>query len=418
MPARAQQLKPTSLSRSDAVRTALERGARLPLAQADTSVAYAQLLSARAWENPTLGTVYSKATPQYHVVMDVPIAYPWIRRGRVRSALAARMAAQYRYQFERASIALAADTTYTRVLAAQAHAKLSRRNAQDADSLRRMAVARRDAGDASDLDVELASVAAGQEANSAFADSLAYLSALLDLQTVIGLAESRVEIEPTDSLLAPPMDEDAPFGNAASFSGLAPGVTRVSLDSAGRVVLAASPLQVAAAQATLASAQLAAQVERRSLFMSPTILAGVEWHDPTGSEPGMLPTFGITLPLPLFNRNRGPIAQADAERARARAELALAQIESRAEIGRAIRERDIALAKVTRDQALVASANRVAAMSLTAYREGASTLPNALEAQRNARVVLRQYIDDLADAWIGDAELRVLLLTPTGGTNK
>ena len=52
-------------------------------------------------------------------------------------------------------------------------------------------------------------------------------------------------------------------------------------------------------------------------------------------------------------------------------------------------------------------------MSFVAYREGASSLPNVLEAQRNAREVLAQYIDDVADAWIFAAELRVISLTPT-----
>ena len=57
--------------------------------------------------------------------------------------------------------------------------------------------------------------------------------------------------------------------------------------------------------------------------------------------------------------------------------------------------------------------SRRVAMSLTAYREGAASLPNVLEAQRNARDVRGQYIDDLAAAWIATAELRVLSLTPT-----
>jgi outer membrane protein TolC len=60
---------------------------------------------------------------------------------------------------------------------------------------------------------------------------------------------------------------------------------------------------------------------------------------------------------------------------------------------------------------VVESANRVAAMSMTAYREGAATLPNVLEAQRNARDILAQYIDDLARAWIATATLRALTLT-------
>jgi outer membrane protein TolC len=117
--------------------------------------------------------------------------------------------------------------------------------------------------------------------------------------------------------------------------------------------------------------------------------------------------------LPLFSRNRGPIAQADAERARAAAELALAQVEARNNIAHAVRERENALARIGRDRALVTSAERLVAMSLTAYREGASTLPNVLAAQRSARDVLSQYIDDLANAWIATAELRVLATPPS-----
>jgi cobalt-zinc-cadmium efflux system outer membrane protein len=171
---------------------------------------------------------------------------------------------------------------------------------------------------------------------------------------------------------------------------------------------------VAAAEAALEAARLAVRLQRRSIFSTPTIIGGIETGDPTGSEPGILPTFGVGIPLPLLNRNRGPIAQAEAEQARARAALSLAQVQSRTEIARTRRELAIALSKLERDRVLVAAANRVAAMSLTAYREGAASLPNVLEAQRNAREVLRQYVDDMAGAWIFAAELRVLSLTPTG----
>jgi outer membrane protein, heavy metal efflux system len=378
------------VSREEAVASAMTQGARLGIARADTAIAFAQLLTARALQNPTLSTVYSKAVPNYHVTMDLPFDFPFQRSARIGSARASRLASQYRFAFERAAAALDADTTYTRAVAARARAQLSRRNAQDSDSLRRMVVARRDAGDASDLDVELATVTAGQAANAAAADSLTYLSTVLDLQVVMGLAADRVAVVPTDSLIAPP----------------APAVPA---DSA--VLLVGSPLQVAAALASVEAARLAVRLQRRSIFTSPSILAGIETGDP--GEPGILPTFGLSIPIPLFNRNRGPIRQAEAEHARARAELALVEVQSRAEIARTRRELAIALAKLQRDRILVVAANRVAAMSLTAYREGAASLPNVLEAQRNAREVLAQYVDDLADAWIFAAELRVLTLTPT-----
>ena len=103
-------------------------------------------------------------------------------------------------------------------------------------------------------------------------------------------------------------------------------------------------------------------------------------------------------------------ALADAERERARAELALALFQTQATIGRARRERAVAIEKLQRDRVLVESANRIAAMSLVAYREGAQGLPAVLEAQRNARDILSQYVNDLADAWIATATLRLYSL--------
>jgi outer membrane protein, heavy metal efflux system len=371
----------TPLSRADAVEMAIARGAQLGVARADTAAANAALIGARALQNPSLAATYSAATPNYHVVADLPIDFPWVRRLRVQSAHLGLQAAQYRFQLARATIALDADTTYTRAIAARERVALSRRNALDADSLLHMVERRRDAGDASDMDVELARVNAGREANVAAGDSLTLISTLLDLQAVLGISGERPEIQATDSLAMP---AEAPV----------PGQT----------------LNEIAAGRSLESATLAAQLQHRSFWSSPSVSFGVEYKDP--SQPGILPTVGVGIGLPLLDRNRGPIAQAEAERVRATAELTLARVEARNEIAHATREREIALSRVTRDQVLVASANRVVAMSLTGYSEGALSLPNVLEAQRTARDVLAQYIDDLASAWIATAELRVLAISP------
>jgi cobalt-zinc-cadmium efflux system outer membrane protein len=153
------------------------------------------------------------------------------------------------------------------------------------------------------------------------------------------------------------------------------------------------------------------RAQRRSVFTPLSIQAGIEHGD--DSEPGILPTFGFSIPLPILNRNRGPIAQAEAERERARADLVLARLETKTAIGRAIRSRNLALDKIRRDRLLVESATRIAGMSLTAYREGAQGLPAVLEAQRNAREILSQYVDDLAEAWIASAILRLYNVTPS-----
>jgi len=386
-PAHAQR----PVTRAEAVDAAVRVGPRLAVAQADTAVALAALITARALPNPTLAASYTKDAPPYHSTLEFPLDFPWLRGPRIGSASAARTASQYHYTFQRASAALDADTTYTRALAARAHAQLSRRNAQDADSLRRMAMVRRDAGDASDLDVELATVNAGQQANTAATDSMTYASTLLDLQTTMGIVTEQAEVDPVDSLGPPPATDG----------------------EAGELPVLDQTLEVAAAQATFTSAQLGATLQRRSVWAAPSIIAGFDWGDPTQNNGGLLPNVGLSLPIPLFSRGRGPILQAEAELQRARANLALARAEGAARIARARRQRSIALAKISRDRVLLTSANRVASMSLTAYREGEQALPNVLEAQRNARDILSQYIDDLADAWIATASLRVYTLTPT-----
>lgn len=373
----------TPVSRDDAVAAALRRGARVLAARADSAVAQAARFSARARPNPDLTASYSKDAPRQHLSLTLPLDAPWHRGPRLAAADQAGVAATARYQFERAAIRFEVERVYLAAQAAAAHANIARRTALDADSLLRLSRLRRDAGDASDLDVELADVNAGQLANAALDDSLAHVGALLDLQLVMGLPADSVALTLADTLGVP-----APGGDATG---------------------AAEPLPVAAAGATLRSAEQTVRLERASIFGAPSVDAGFERASP--DEPGLLPTFGIALTLPLFDRRRGPIAQALAERDRAAADLAQARRESDAGIARARRERDVALARVQRDQRLLASAQRVTSLSFLAYREGAAGLPAVLEAARNAREMLARYVDDLAAAGIADAELRYLTTT-------
>ena len=375
-PARAQQ----AVTRQQAVQAALARGPRVTLAATDTAAARAGLMSARAFQNPTVTAAYSKDVPQYHASLDVPLDLPWIRSARIRVAAEAQASARLRFGFERAAARFDAEQAYTAALAATAQAGLSRRTARDADSLLRMAVLRRDAGDASELDVQLATVNAGQLANDAAGDSVTAVSAVLEVQRAMGLASDRERIVLADTL-------ELARGDTAGGAGAA--------------------LQVAAAEAAARSADAGLALARRSVFASPSLMLGFDNHDPSGTEPGLLPTFGLALTVPLLSWNRGEIAAAAAARDRARAELDLARRESDAAVAQARRDLAVATQKVARDRSLVASADRVAAMSLTAYAEGAVALPSVLEAQRQAREALGHLIDDLAAANVADAAVRL-----------
>jgi cobalt-zinc-cadmium efflux system outer membrane protein len=415
------------VTRTDAERAALAAGPRVALARADTAAARAAILAARAWPNPTLAYTRSEAVPRNHLTVDFPLDAPWARGPRVASANATRRASQLRFLSERTAALLEVDTTYTRALATDARLQLSRETALAADSLRKMTVVRRNAGDASDLDVDLATITAGQQINIVSGDSLNHLSALLTVQTLMGMPADSVSIVLVDSLrLSPSALEGMLRSLDSSAAILAPLPSRVgppvslppSTPAAGG--LAASSLQqpagvtpsVAAAEASLQAAELAITRERRSVWGLPSITLGVESGDDAFNPPSKkLPLVGVAVPLPLFNRNRGGIALATAERDRAIADLRLARLAARQRLTEALRERELLRARISRDQEMVVRAERVAAKSLTAYREGASALPAVLEARRTARDVLSQYIDDVATLLTLQAELRALTQT-------
>lgn len=390
--ARAQQASLPAITRDSAISLALAHGSRAAIANATARSAAAHLREAGAIANPLLSASYSKSLPQYHASIDFPLDFLTLRGLRVASARSASEAAQLRLAFERAAIRLDADTSYTIASARRARARLSLRNAVDAESLLTIATVRRSAGDASDLDVDVARISAGRARNIAAADSQAFVAATLTLQQSLGLPAGRPIIAIADSLDVPRLDTMASFDSSSS----------------------AVPLSVAAAQRDLLAANQALALERRNIWSGLALQAGIENHDPTGAEPGILPTFGVSIPLPLFNQGQGAVAVAQAERDRARAELAAAERESAALITRARADLAAASQRVGRDRQLVETANRVARLSLQAYVEGAYPLTTVLEAQRNARDTLADLIDDLVAANTAAAALRLY----TGATSK
>ena len=371
------------VTRAQAAAAALARGARSAFGRADTAAAAGALRTARLYPNPMATASYSKDVPHYHVLADLPLDLPWIRSARIGAAASARDATRYGFAFERAAIRFDVDTTYTRALAALARARLSRRNALDADSLHKMAQLRREVGDVSELDVRLAAVNAGQLENVAADDSVAGVQALLAVQLAMGLPAEEVTITLADSLASPP-------------DSLAPP--------------AREPLPVAAAAASLRSSERALTFAHRSVFAAPSLQVGFDNNDP-GGQRGLLPVVGLSLPLPLFSRNGGEIRQAAAARDRAQAALDLARRQTGAEVAQARRGFALARVRLERDRRLLASADRVATMSLQAYAEGAIPLANVLEAHRNAREALGRYVDDVAAANNAAAAVRLFAAT-------
>src|ERR687888_432134 len=97
------------VTRADAAAAALARGARVALGRADTIAALGAARTARAFPNPTVSGSYTKDTPNYHLLGDLPLDLPWLRAPRIGAADAARDAARYQFAFDRAGIVFDVD---------------------------------------------------------------------------------------------------------------------------------------------------------------------------------------------------------------------------------------------------------------------------------------------------------------------
>lgn len=384
----------TVISRSEAIRLAIEHSPRTILFRADSAAAAAELAVARQFENPSLSAAYSKSEPQAHFALDIPFDWPRARQPRINAARNGATVTALRNAYGRRALELDVDTAYSRDQALAARATLSQHTARDADSLLTIAKVRRDAGDASDLEVELATVFAGQLLNAALADSLSEVAARVTLQTLMGLSPDSVQVT---------LSETIPLTDAAVIEA------NVVVPTKGGVATNAALLPVAVAQGDVQTANLRVLAEQRRRILAPSLSIGFETVN-TGTS-GPLPTVGLAMPLPLFNRNSASIQVTQAELARAKANLTQTQLQQAAVVANAEREASAARTRLARSGRLVASANRIATMSITAYREGASPIGTVLDAQRSAREALSQYAEDVAAVRIADSVLRFVTLS-------
>ncbi len=387
-------LRAMPVTREVAIAAARDVAPRSRIGLADSAFAAASLSLAHQFENPTLGVNYTTDAPRAHITLDVPFDWPRQRSPRISAARAQFEAATTRLLQLRATTALEADTTYTRTQVLEARTRLSARTARDADSLLVLARVRRDAGDASQLDVELAVVFAGQSASIAALDSANTIAALLRLQVIMGLGADSVDI-----VLAETISIDAT--NAANLLS-----DRASGSPVVQSVTTAFP--VAAALQDQRAAGALERAERARRFAAPSLTLGVETHNP-GGQGGLLPLVGLAIPIPLFNRNASAIRTAQANLMRASAVLSQMLLEQEGALKRAQRDATFSRQRAERSVRLVNSAERIAAMSLLAYQEEAATLPSVLEAQRSARDAIAQFIDDLAAMRVAERLLRFLL---------
>jgi cobalt-zinc-cadmium efflux system outer membrane protein len=163
-------------------------------------------------------------------------------------------------------------------------------------------------------------------------------------------------------------------------------------------VLSAHPqLKVAAAETERARSRL--ELERALRNPQPTVRA-IGSSDPE-SRHAMV---GISIPLPLWNRREGPIAQAQAGIGYAAAQVEAQRAQLLRELDSAYARQGVTQRQIsTFEKSLLRSAEEGLRVAEAAYRAGERSLLEVLDAQRTLRSVRADYNQALFDrnaAWL------------------
>jgi len=201
---------------------------------------------------------------------------------------------------------------------------------------------------------------------------------------------------------------DRPFETAGA---LGDAVAPPSLDAAAAPALLAGRPDVAAARAGQAHAEASSALERA--LAKPLWTVGGGYQRDFGVDALVLQ---LRVPLPVASRNQGAIARADAGRALAEAAAAAVSVEAELEARLAANGVVAHRARVESIQRdYLRNAREARDIVLAAYRAGASTLIDYLDAQRALDEAQRVEHRALFDYRISICELEAALGSGAGG---
>jgi outer membrane protein, heavy metal efflux system len=192
--------------------------------------------------------------------------------------------------------------------------------------------------------------------------------AVASTEAQVALARGRVAraLGISTAMLAP-----APLASIEMADMSPPTVTRTLRDTALQ-----TRSDVLTALARLAAADATLELELRRRHPDVHLAPGYQWDQGESKW-----SIGVTLELPFFNRNEGPIGEAVAARNAAAAQLSAIQVEIIAAIDEATTAASLAEARVTRARQLQAASSEQAARIRQRYTAGVIDRLEALAAE-------------------------------------
>lgn len=388
-----QPVQPLTLH--EALALAERNNPQLEVAAAQREGATAGITTARAYPNPTFtafaGPQFSRpnrfgsappGTLQAYTFTQ-PLELKSLRRARIDAAEKARASSEIGIASARLAVRGAVKQAFYQVLRHRREVEVAGETLKLIEDLRQRIQTQVEVGEAARLELVRA------EAEVATARTL-LRSAQLRQVTALSVLRSTIGLPP-----GPVLD---PHGDLA-------GPLRLPPVSELRAQMMERHPALLQARADISTAEARLKTEIAARKPAPSVYTDYE-HQP---DLAFL-RFGVLLPLPIWNKRQGPIAEATAVVNRARAELHVRELELAAALERALGLYEVASQQLqSYQEGVLIEAEAALAAAEAAFRYGERGIIEVLDAQRVLRNVRLDYLNaqfDLQAALIEIEQLR------------
>jgi outer membrane protein, heavy metal efflux system len=386
---------PQRLSLDAALKIADERSPLLASARALVGIAAADAVAAGARPNPALSFQsegYRPFTPdplwngqEMYIRFEQEIEMAGRKRLRLETAGIAKTVAQASFDDERRRLHLDVRRAYFQLVLARADQGAAQASLAEIDKVIVINRQRFEQGEISGGDMRRIQVERLRFMDDVFSAELAVRNARAALLSLLNAPQLNAEVEPTEELRAPDL------GPAILTAAIATAGRDVSADQIAQA-LAQRP-DVAAARAQVSRAESETRLQRA--LRTPNVTLGGGYRRDFGVSGVLL---GVTVPLPLFDRNAGQVARADAERQLAASRVAATQAAVALDVQQATNAVDVSRARVGYiEQEYLQNAREARDIVQASYGAGESALLDFLDAQRAYRETQRTYNRALYD---------------------
>ncbi|RPJ85081.1 MAG: TolC family protein [Acidobacteria bacterium] len=369
---------PQRLTLADAIRIAQENNPTVAVARQEAALGEAEILAARQRPNPVLEAIsegYRSGSGGFGNGQELTIQLSQEletggRRGsRVRVASAGRLAADARLADVGRLLRRQVGRAYFGLSGARADAAAAAAALQEIDRIITVNRAKYQQGEISGGELRRLEVERLRFEEDALSAELATRRATSELRAMLGSTRLDLPVDPIEGLAVPD-----PGGQTPGVPGL------------GALALASRP-DISALRHQREQARAELQLQRALRSPAPTLAAG--YRRDFGDSGVVL---GVSVPVPLFDRNAAGVARADTSARLADARLREAESAVNVEVQQAADLVDISRRRVQAlERDYLARAREARDSAAAAYRAGEAELIDFLDAQRAFRDVQRAH---------------------------